>query len=62
MCLYICCLLREYECSQGDDFEKSFEFLNENSVAEICFLLFFKCVLVSVGAAFFVEEGGCIQS
>ena len=49
-------------CSQGDDFEKSFEFLNENSVAEICFLLFFKCVLVSVGAAFFVEEEGCIQS
>lgn len=30
-------------CSQSDDFEKSFEFLNENSVADIfCFLLFFK--------------------
>lgn len=27
-------------CSQSDDFEKSFEFLNENSVADILFLLF----------------------
>ena len=41
-------------CSQSDDFEKSFEFLNENSVADILF--------VSVGAAFFLEEGECIQS
>lgn len=27
-------------CSQSDAFEKSFEFLNENSVADILFLLF----------------------
>ena len=27
-------------CSKSDDFEKSFEFLNENSVADILFFAF----------------------
>ena len=39
--MYICCC--ENICSQNDDFESAFEFLNENlRVADIfCFLLFF---------------------
>lgn len=36
VCMYICCC--ENICSQRDDLENAFEFLNENSVADIfCF-------------------------
>ena len=30
MCVYVYMPLREYICSQSDDFETAFEFLNEN--------------------------------